>query len=201
MDGQRRLQTARHRPAHHWPDHRRRPPAARAASWRKGWHIVGGTKYGCLKAAAKRIGVPFAEYQAKIAAGLKWCTSCRAWHELGTFGVDSDRGSGLAATCLDSRRVVQRRMKFQPKHGWLKPARENDKQQARRRVNYLVEQGIIPRPGDLPCMDCGDGVFSETYRHEYDHYLGYSGAHQLDVEPVCAKCHRNREETRRGEAA
>jgi hypothetical protein len=153
------------------------------------------------KTAAKRIGVTLAEYQRHIDAGEKWCSKCRVWHELSFFGTDKDRGDGLAPHCLQSRRVKQRRMKFQPKHGWLKDARDNDKKQARRRVNYLVEQGLIPRPDDLPCMDCSDGVFSGTYRHEYDHHLGYSAEHQLDVEPVCCKCHRTREETRRGEAA
>jgi len=92
-------------------------------------------------------------------------------------------------------------MTFRKKHGWIKASRSGDKKQARRRVNYLVEQGLIPHPEDLPCVDCGDGVFSGSYRHEYDHYLGYSADHQLDVEPVCSKCHHNREAVRRGEAA
>jgi hypothetical protein len=83
-------------------------------------------------------------------------------------------------------------------HGWLKPIRDGDKLQARRRVNYLVEQGRIPRPDDLPCMDCADEVFSTRTRHEYDHAKGYDGENQLYVEPVCTRCHRSREEARCG---
>lgn len=84
------------------------------------------------------------------------------------------------------------------KRGWITPTRDGDKKQARRRVNYLVEQGRIPHPDDLPCMDCGDGVFSGVYRHEYDHARGYDAENQLYVEPVCSKCHHNREAMRRG---
>jgi len=87
------------------------------------------------------------------------------------------------------------------RRGWLTPARDNDKRQARRRVNYLVEQGLIPRPDDLPCLDCGDEVFGVRYRHEYDHARGYAAKDQLYVEPVCSRCHHNREEARRAPAA
>jgi len=47
-------------------------------------------------------------------------------------------------------------------------------------------------------MDCGDMVFVDQPRHEYDHARGYSGENQTYVEPVCQRCHRNREEARRG---
>jgi hypothetical protein len=84
---------------------------------------------------------------------------------------------------------------------WLKPTRDGDKLQARRRINYLVEQGRIAHPDDLPCMDCGDEVFVRRYRHEYDHARGYAGQNQLYVEPVCSRCHHAREEARRGRIA
>ena len=69
-----------------------------------------------------------------------------------------------------------------------------------RGINYLVETKAIPHPNDLPCMDCLDEVFLNTYRHEYDHARGYDGENQLYVEPVCSRCHHNREEARRGKA-
>lgn len=78
--------------------------------------------------------------------------------------------------------------------GWCAPTRDGDRRQARRRVNYLVEQGRIPRAEDLPCIDCADETPGGG-RHEYDHAKGYDGENQLYVEPVC---HRNREEARRG---
>lgn len=72
------------------------------------------------------------------------------------------------------------------------------KTQTRRRVNYLVEQKLIPHPDDVPCMDCGDEVYTGNYRHKYDHARGYEGENQLYVEAVCTRCHRNREDARRG---
>jgi hypothetical protein len=156
----------------------------------QGWHTI---------TAAKRIGVPVDEYVALRRSGLKWCTACKAWHTTSAFGSDRDRGDGLTSRCLESKRVVVRVLHFRDgrKKGWLRPARDGDKLQARRRVNYLVEQGRIPNPSKLPCTDCSK-VFDGTHRHEYDHFLGYSGDHQLYVEPVCTTCHRKREESRRG---
>lgn len=130
----------------------------------------------------------------------KWCTRCKTEHPISAFGRDRSRGDGLSASCLASRRVAERK----PQRGslgrrkWLKPTRDGDKRQARRRINYLVEQGRIPHPDDLPCTDCGDGVYANSYRHEYDHALGYDGENQLIVEAVCSRCHHNREDARHG---
>ena len=130
----------------------------------------------------------------------KWCTRCKQVHSISAFGQDASRGDGFSASCLASRRVKVRKPQIGSlgRRKWLVAARDGDKRQARRRVNYLVEQGRIPRPDDLPCVDCADAVFSNDYRHEYDHYLGYAAEHQLQVEPVCQKCHRNREDARHG---
>lgn len=128
----------------------------------------------------------------------KWCTACKARHPVSAFGRDKTRGDGLAASCLASRRVKVRKTQVGRlnRPGWLKPTRDGDKRQARRRVNYLVEQGRIPPAEELPCVDCGDEVFVRRYPHEYDHAHGYAGENQLRVEPVCQKCHRNREDAR-----
>ena len=129
----------------------------------------------------------------------KWCTSCKAEHPISAFGKDVTRGDGLAARCLASRRVKVRK----PQTGrlgrrqWLVQTRDGDKKQARRRINYLVEQGRIPRPDDLPCTDCCDELYINHYRHEYDHARGYDGENQLYVEAVCSRCHHNREDARR----
>ncbi len=133
----------------------------------------------------------------------KWCTNCRAIHPCSEFGLDATRGDGLSASCLASRRVkVKQRGAGRPgRRGWDVSTRDGDKLHARRRVNYLVESGQIPKPSDLPCMDCGDEVYLAEYRHEYDHARGYDGENQLYVEPVCSRCHHNREDARHGLAA
>lgn len=129
-------------------------------------------------------------------ADQKWCTACKSLHPAGNFGRDSSRGDGLAACCLASRRVKVRavRRKTGPR-GWIAPTRAGDKKQARRRVNYLVEQGRLANPNTVPCADCGH--IGSGPRHEYDHHSGYGPAHQLDVQAVCSSCHHTREATRR----
>lgn len=72
--------------------------------------------------------------------------------------------------------------------------RDNDRLQARQRVNVEVRTGRRPRPDSLPCADCGH--LGSDVRHEYDHYLGYASEHHLDVEPVCIRCHVKRDSLR-----
>lgn len=160
-----------------------------------------GRKLGVMKTAAKRLGLTFEEYQQRLGAATKYCTGCRAWHPLEDFGVDRSRTSGRSATCK-----VARARKYLPR--MPRPvmevgrrfvaARDGDKRQARRRVNYLVEQGLLPRPYAVPCVDCGD--FNSERRHEYDHHRGYAAEHHEHVEAVCSKCHHSRELKRAEEA-
>jgi hypothetical protein len=125
-----------------------------------------------------------------------YCSTCGC-----ILGPDNIADSGRHK-CKPCRNAYQRAryIKRGPpgRRGWIAPTRDGDRKQARRRVNYLVEQGLIPKPSDLGCMDCGDGVFPGNPRHEYDHARGYDGANQLYVEPVCSICHHNREAARRG---
>lgn len=72
-------------------------------------------------------------------------------------------------------------------------ARDGDFVQARRRVQTLVDNGVLPRARDAPCVDCGNQA------REYDHHLGYGPDHHEDVEAVCAGCHHRREARRRGD--
>lgn len=161
-----------------------------AIEWTDAWHV---------QSAASRLGISVQEYTEKRRQGEKWCTSCKAWHAISQFGIDKKRSDGFATSCLFSRRVTEKKPpQKRGRRGWLKPTRDGDKKQARRRVNYLVEQNLIPHPDELPCFDCFDEVFSGVYRHEYDHAKGYVGENQLYVEPVCSKCHHNREDARRG---
>lgn len=51
-------------------------------------------------------------------------------------------------------------------------------------VTYAVRSGKLPRPSGLPCDGCGGGAVL------YHHHKGYAPAHQLDVVPLCAGCHR-----------
>lgn len=161
-----------------------------------------GRRLGRYKQVAARLGLSLDQYAARVDAGEKWCTGCKSWHPVDSFAVDGSRFDGRAARCRESVNSTAR-SRYLPKpprgrRGFQAPTRDGDKLQARRRVNYLVEQGLIPHPNDLPCLDCGDEVFPGGPRHEYDHARGYDGENQLYVEPVCTRCHHSREEARRG---
>ena len=71
------------------------------------------------------------------------------------------------------------------------PPRAGDKIQARARINTQVQNGLRPHPSTLACVDCGH--LGDDLRHEYDHYKGYAAEHHEDVEPVCTKCHTQRD--------
>ena len=154
------------------------------------------TSLGAAKINAARIGIPLTAYLAHQAKGLKWCVGCKRWQQIAAFGVDATRGDGRAPYCrtsLSARRqelyIPKPRLRFGPV---AKPGRAGDKVQARQRINAEVKNGRRPHPNSLPCADCGHVWSRGGRRHEYDHYLGYAPEHQLDVEPACSKCHKNR---------
>jgi len=137
------------------------------------------------------------EYEHRLSLGEKWCHGCREWHERSYFGKDSTRYDGLAALCTQSR-SQNRRRRYKPKPRPLPgrsfvPARDGDRTQARGRINYFVELGLIPRPNDIPCHDCGHIWKEGERRHEYDHYLGYAAEYHEHVQVVCTLCHAARE--------
>jgi len=139
------------------------------------------------------------EYLAVADQGMKWCRGCQAWQAVAAFGPDRSRGDGLATLCREAKNR-RGRASYQPvttprPSGRRRvSARDDDKLQARRRVNYLVEQGLLPNPNDVPCVDCSH--LADDRRHEYDHHLGYAAEHHEDVEAVCSRCHHTREQNR-----
>lgn len=157
---------------------------------------------GALQVASRRIGLSVDQYVEHLEAGEKWCWACGAWHKREAFGMDSTRGAGLEAKCRDSKNRLAR-MNYKPKQRvkgrFRVPARPGDKRQARRRVNYYVEAGLLPAPNTIPCTDCGH-VYRHGggRRHEYDHYRGYGAREHLIVEVVCPGCHHKRERELRG---
>ena len=132
----------------------------------------------------------------RILSDKKWCMNCKEWHCESAFGKDRTRVDGLASACRASRNNKQRykyKPKPRPQNGRsFVPARDGDKKQARRRINYFVEAGLFPSANDLPCFDCGHIWNIGECRHEYDHYLGYAAKHHEHVQAVCSRCHHKR---------
>lgn len=65
-----------------------------------------------------------------------------------------------------------------------------ERYQARQEVLKATKRGDMPRAAELLCVDCG------IEANQYDHYLGYTTEHQLDVQPICLTCHELRERRR-----
>jgi len=160
-----------------------------------------GSRLGVLKGAAQKTGLSLDDYQAKVDAGEKWCTGCKDWHPKSEFSVDASRWDGRKSVCVERsnarhRQAYRPRPRPEPGRRFQAP-RDDDRRQARGRVNHLVKVGLLPNPNDVPCTDCGHLEPGRRPRHEYDHYLGYASDHQEDVEAVCSPCHHRREWSRK----
>jgi hypothetical protein len=162
---------------------------------------VAGNSTGATKRAARRAGIALPDYVALVKSGQKFCWRCRVFHQRSEFTIDASRADGLNSSCSTSRGNIARSA-YQPKGRvsmrgrFFARTRDGDKRQARARVNHHVDVGLLRDPNKIPCSDCKHVWSPEERRHEYDHYLGYSAAHQLSVQAVCTTCHRTREKQR-----
>ena len=150
--------------------------------------------------AARRVGVTIEEYKRRVGSGEKWCVLHRAFHPVPEFAADGSRYDGLTSSCRAARNEAGRvkyvpRARPKPGRSFV-PPRDGDARQARRRINFFVEAGLMPPPNAMPCVDCGHVWRPRERRHEYDHYLGYAAAHHEHVHPVCTRCHHRRERER-----
>lgn len=155
--------------------------------------IMAQTKIGAARVLARKAGLSLEAYLRRCVTH-KYCWRCKLMQARASFAIDRSRHDGLVASCRTSTNDASRKhytptLKPRRRHVWIKSGRDGDKKQARRRVNYLVERGRIPRPDALPCTDCGQRWKRGLPRHEYDHHKGYAAKHHLDVQAVCRPCH------------
>lgn len=134
---------------------------------------------------------------------MKLCRPCGVEHPVQEFHRDKYSKDGLKSYCkrVNHHYFVEWKKRNDPfyprkKGDRRKPARDGDQRQARRRVQTLIENGTLPHPNDIPCVDCGNIYNGEKRGHEYDHHKGYAAEHHEDVECVCYPCHKGRERER-----
>lgn len=163
----------------------------------KGWATdMAQTKEGAIIVAT--MGVSVEEYKINTKKGYKRCRVCKEWKIRKYFNADGSRSDGLTPLCRECQNAQARnryKKKPRPEKGrkFVSP-RDDDKKQARRRINYLAESGLITKPSALPCSVCGH-EFSKTWSgerpkmHEYHHHLGYSSGNHENVVVLCTKCH------------
>lgn len=131
----------------------------------------------------------------------KTCANCETSKPLAEFAVDRSRADGRTYWCSACRNARAKRT-YTPQRN-MRPgrryvaARDDDRKQARRRVNHLIDMGLLPAPNAVPCVDCGHVWSRGERRHEYDHHCGYAADHHEDVEALCTTCHHAREQLRR----
>lgn len=63
-----------------------------------------GSRRSAHNATARRVGLAPRDYDTKVNAGEKWCSTHREWHPTSAFGADASRYDGLAASCREARR-------------------------------------------------------------------------------------------------
>ena len=153
-----------------------------------------GSAVGVKKIVSRRIGCTVEEYERRVAAGEKWCYICREWHAVSAFPIDRTRGDGLQQSCREAD--LRKRRALYAITG--KRPEDPVKVAARQLVIGMRNRGVLPNPKDVACSDCGH--IGDDRRHSYDHFLGYNGENARKVQPVCSRCHAEREVVRRRQA-
>lgn len=174
------------------------------------------TTVGARKIAAKHLGLTYAEYLARLDAGMKHCTKCRTWKRRREFGRDASRGDGLAVRCRDCTHVAEDRRhlghpssmkgkRMQPEscrkmsaatrgaknHRWKGGASLHLKPRdpMRLKARRAVNHAVDnSRLAQPRRLPC---IRCGRNAHEYHHHLGYAPEHHLDVQALCRACHRN----------
>jgi len=151
------------------------------------------TKQGAIITAAKKAGISVEDYIERTSNGIKKCTICRQWKDIKEFTRDRTRYDGLSKRCKCCSRALWRIRSV--KSNVRIERREEDKEQARKRINADIEIGLRANPNELHCALCGHK--GDDMRHEYHHPMGYAKEHHYDIIPLCSKCH-HKEHRRNG---
>lgn len=139
-----------------------------------------GSREGVMKTAAQRVGLTLDEYEANVAAGLKWCWACVEWQPIDDFAIDRSRGDGRVARCRAAVNVKRRMVRV------LSAPSVQVHNAATNAVRTAIRRGELPAPTSLTCADCPEAA------EQYHHFIGYEPEHWLDVLALCRSCHLSR---------
>ena len=166
---------------------------------------MAGTAAGRLKQKAIKAGLSVEEYLRRTDAGLKRCSACHQWKMAkDDFARNPAMRDGRANACKECSNHWHRRH-YTPapprsKGKFRSAPRDGDSGQAKHRVNYRVDIGLLPPADSLPCSRCGH--IGSDKKHNYHHDQGYQANHHLSVIVLCVGCHRSTHgATRRGECS
>ncbi len=157
---------------------------------------MAATQEGAIKAAAAKLNITPEEWKMRRGRDEKWCCGCKEWHHISAFRKDRSRGDGLTAACAEfsnirNRATYKPKPRARPGRQFVQP-RNDDKKQARRRVNHLVDEGLLSRPNSLPCAACGHKWEPGEKRHEMHHHQGYGCDSHEKIVILCSTCHHKK---------
>lgn len=125
----------------------------------------------------------------------KKCTKCGESKSIDEFCAMAKAPDGRHYWCRVCRSSYNRkwardRPAYYQQNSRKMRARYPQRQRARSVVTQAIKMGRMPPANSLACVDCG------TLAYAYDHNHGYEPPHELDVEPVCSRCHGLRSRAR-----
>ena len=126
------------------------------------------------------------------------CGRCQEFKPVEKFGVARGRPTGRHGYCRKCKADANRRYREAGRvsKGDTQAQRERHAQRhpervsARNAVNHAVARGVLIPISERLCLDCG------CQARRYDHHLGYSREHWLDVQAVCIPCDMKRDAAR-----
>ena len=93
-------------------------------------------------------------------------------------------GIQSARKCCDDICIKINHLKTQRKAGLKYLSKNEHKRYARRRVSWMIEKGEFKKANEHKCYECDEQA------QDYHHWKGYDKEHQIDVIPLCKKCHK-----------
>lgn len=126
----------------------------------------------------------------------KRCAKCTREQPIAEFCAMASAVDGLHCWCRECRTSYGRAWRASRPAGYhvaltdKMRAKYPHKQRARSAVDAEVASGRMTPAREHQCTDCGAQAFA------YDHAHGYDPPHELDVEPVCSRCHGLRSRAR-----
>lgn len=163
-----------------------------------------GSRFGVLKASARRIGISFDKYLARVRAGEKYCWRCRSWKPSTAFNVDRSKADGHTASCQSCRRKPKQLRLIRPtpaEDARLRYATDPEHRFRRRQHSHSRQRSVAPLPIEGRdallekfngcCAYCGGPA--ETW----DHIVPVSQGGRTEpgnVLPACRSCNSKKKD-------
>jgi hypothetical protein len=131
---------------------------------------------------------------------MKKCCTCKKIKPVSDFYKNRATKDGFDSTCNLCRKEYHQNSeykKYQKKYIKIYQCTEKFKQwrleykrNHREKINAQIVVSVAVRNGKLPKISTMKCSNCQNQAKHYHHHKGYNKEHQLDVIPVCYKCHK-----------